>query len=63
MDGAVEMAAYAFAAGGEAKKATCTLDWYYRGRGPEQLANTLKAHGDLPVSGVLHALLRRVCTE
>ena len=34
LDGAVETLAYGLAAAGDNKKATCVLDWYYRGQGP-----------------------------
>jgi hypothetical protein len=33
IDGAVEMLAYGYAAAGDQKKASCVLDWYYRGAG------------------------------
>jgi hypothetical protein len=61
LDGAVETLAYSLAAAGENKKATCLLDWYYRGAGPSQLIGTLKAHRDLPVSGILHSMAKRLC--
>lgn len=57
VDGALEMLAY----GLPADKATCVYDWYYRGHGPEQLANALKQHRDLPVTGVLQVLVKRLC--
>jgi hypothetical protein len=62
VDGAIETLAYTFAAAGDQKRASCVLDWYYRGPGPQQLGSTLKDHRDLPVGGVLQALTRRLCT-
>jgi len=61
LDGAVETLAYGLAAAGDNKKATRVLDWYYRGAGATQLVGTLKAHRDMPVSGILHAMAKRLC--
>ena len=61
LDGAVETLAYCLAAAGDNHKATRVLDWYYRGAGPTQLVGTLKAHRDLPVSGILHTMVKRLC--
>ena len=61
LDGAVETLAYSLAAAGDNKKATCLLDWYYRGPGASQLVGTLMAHRDLPVSGILHTMVKRLC--
>jgi hypothetical protein len=60
LDGAVETLAYGLAASGDNKKATRLLDWYYRGAGATQLVGTLKAHRDMPVSGILHAMAKRL---
>jgi hypothetical protein len=57
LDGAVET----LAASGDNKKAKCVLDWYYRDAGATQLVGTLKAHRDMPVSGILHAMAKRLC--
>jgi hypothetical protein len=32
-----------------------------RDAGATQLVGTLKAHRDLPVSGILHAMVKRLC--
>ena len=56
VDGAVEMLAYSLSN----DRAKCVFDWYYRGRGPEQLMGALKHHRDLPVSGVLQILAKRL---
>ena len=61
LDRAVETLAYGLAAAGDNKKATRVLDWYYRGAGATQLVGTLKAHRDMPVSGILHAMAKRLC--
>jgi hypothetical protein len=37
------------------------LDWFYRGAGATQLVGTLKAHRELPVSGILHTMVKRLC--
>jgi hypothetical protein len=58
VDGAIEMLAY----GMEGQKASRALDWFYRGRGPEQLAAALKQHRDLPVTGILQVLVKRICS-
>jgi hypothetical protein len=42
-------------------RAKCVFDWYYRGRGPEQLMGALKQHRDLPVTGILQILVKRLC--
>jgi hypothetical protein len=60
LDGAVETLAYGLAAAGDNHKATRVLDWYYRGAGATQLIGTLKAHRDLPVSGILHTMVKRL---
>ena len=60
LDGAVETMAYGLAAAGDNKKATRLLDWYYRGAGATQLVGTMKAHRDMPVSGILHAMAKRL---
>jgi hypothetical protein len=57
VDGAIEMLAYTL----PDAKAKCVFDWYYRGRGPEQLIGALKQHRELPVTGVLQVLVKRLC--
>jgi hypothetical protein len=37
------------------------LDWYYRGGGRDPAGRHLKAHRDLPVSGILHTMVKRLC--
>jgi hypothetical protein len=37
------------------------LDWHYRGAGATQLVGTLKAHREMLVSGILHAMAKRLC--
>ncbi|MFL5266199.1 MAG: hypothetical protein ACJ8AH_06295 [Stellaceae bacterium] len=57
VDGAVEMLAY----GLDDRKAGCVVDWYYKGSGPEQLIRALRQHPELPVTGVLQVLAKRLC--
>jgi hypothetical protein len=57
VDGAVEMLAYTL----PDSSAQCVYDWYYRGRGPEQLMGALKQHRELPVTGILQVLVKRLC--
>ena len=55
-DGAIEMVSY----GMEEHKAGCVIDWYYKGPRREQLIRALRQHPELPVTGVLQVLVKRL---
>jgi hypothetical protein len=59
VDGAVEMLAYVM----PGDKAKCVFDWYYRGQGPEQLIRALRQNRELPVTGILKVLVKRLCPD
>jgi hypothetical protein len=43
------------------EKAKCVINWYYKGTGPEQLIGALRQLRELPVTGVLQVLAKRLC--
>lgn len=62
IDGAIEMLSYQHAKAGDKQKASCVIDWYYRGGpGPEQIPPAFSKNKGLPAVGILATLINRRC--
>lgn len=61
MNGALDAITYDLARAGQGDKAQCVASFYYEGSGPQDLAALLESHPELPVVGILKALIKRNC--
>ena len=62
LSGAVDMASYLFAKGGDMKKADCAVNWYAgNAEADREIDAFFVAHKDLDAVGILAVLIDRHC--